>query len=353
MQLFKYNDAGAWYVRFRMNGKLIVRSTKTTNRQLAERFGDKLRNGMLEDSMSRDGKEPITLKDGLELFLQSKEGTPNHHNLSYQIKFIIENFNPQMPFSDVKTAWVEKLAQKRKEKASAATVLHTVTCLRSAHKYLTRLGYHTAAVEFPTVKVRNQRQRYLSAEEEKKFLDALSPDRTWEKMATDLTDYQKEGLQKNFDLGIALLDTGGRLNEVVRLEWRHVNLQDKTVMLWRTKTNSGTTLAMSDRLYETLKRRFDTRKQDKWVFPGAGDQPAVSSAARVRKALKRAGLEGVRLHDLRHTLASKLIQNGLSLYEVASVLGHSSPNTSARYAHLEKRDVANKAAAVMNKLNGG
>ena len=57
------------------------------------------------------------------------------------------------------------------------------------------------------------------------------------------------------------------------------------------------------------------------------------------------------LHDFRHTCASRLIQNGLSLYEVASILGHTDVQTTQRYAHLECRDVSQRARDIMEALN--
>ena len=56
--------------------------------------------------------------------------------------------------------------------------------------------------------------------------------------------------------------------------------------------------------------------------------------------------------DFRHTCASRLIQNGLSLYEVASILGHRDVQTTQRYAHLESRDVSQRARDIMEALNG-
>ncbi len=56
-------------------------------------------------------------------------------------------------------------------------------------------------------------------------------------------------------------------------------------------------------------------------------------------------------YDFRHTCASRLIQNGLSLYEVASILGHRDVQTTQRYAHLECRDVSQRARDIMEALN--
>lgn len=67
--------------------------------------------------------------------------------------------------------------------------------------------------------------------------------------------------------------------------------------------------------------------------------------------LKRAGFVNCRVHTLRHTLASRLIQNGMSVYEVRDILGHSDIKTTMRYAHLEQHQVASKARDIINQLN--
>jgi site-specific recombinase XerD len=69
--------------------------------------------------------------------------------------------------------------------------------------------------------------------------------------------------------------------------------------------------------------------------------------------LERANIKDCTIHDIRHTCASRLIQNGLSLYEVASILGHRDVQTTQRYAHLESRDVSQRARDIMEALNSG
>jgi site-specific recombinase XerD len=59
------------------------------------------------------------------------------------------------------------------------------------------------------------------------------------------------------------------------------------------------------------------------------------------------------IHTLRHTHASRLIQNGMSLYEVKEILGHTDIKTTMRYAHLERRDVSARARDVINRLSKG
>ncbi len=67
--------------------------------------------------------------------------------------------------------------------------------------------------------------------------------------------------------------------------------------------------------------------------------------------MKRANIKDFTIHDFRHTCASRLIHNGLSLYEVASILGHTDVQTTQRYAHLKCRDVSRRARVIMEALN--
>src|ERR1039457_6095734 len=80
----------------------------------------------------------------------------------------------------------------------------------------------------------------------------------------------------------------------------------------------------------------------------SGGMPVRQS---LRKALKRAGLLGFTIHTLRHTHATRLVQNGVSLYEVKEVLGHTDIKTTMRYAHLDRREVLKRTRDVINGLN--
>ena len=71
----------------------------------------------------------------------------------------------------------------------------------------------------------------------------------------------------------------------------------------------------------------------------------------MRKAFDRAGIHDCSAHTLRHTHASRLIQNGLNIYEVKEIIGHSDIRTTMRYAHIEQRSVSIKAREVINNLN--
>lgn len=350
MHLFKNTPDGYWQCRFQLNKKLIVRSTKTHDKKLAERFAYDLRNSLLEKHHNPDKRDDISLAGAMDLYDKKVKDKPYIRCVNSYRTFVFSQLDPDFILSDLTSTVVARLVAEHSSHYAPATTKHLVGYLRCTHKHAKSLGYRTSEVEWPSVEVRNERRRYLSKVEEKKFLEALSPDRTWTKMGK-LTEYQKSGMQKAYDYAIALLDTGGRTeSEVLALSWPQIDLKNRTIVLMRTKTDSGTTLEMTDRLYEVLARRFKERDSE-YVFGNVDGEITKSLTNRLRKALKRAGLKDVRVYDLRHTYASRLIQNGLSLFETSHVLGHKSVNTSARYAHLEKSDVAAKAAKVLNSLN--
>ena len=76
---------------------------------------------------------------------------------------------------------------------------------------------------------------------------------------------------------------------------------------------------------------------------------------RWKKIRAQAGMPDLRLHDLRHSYASYLVNNGVSLYVVQELLGHSQPRTTQRYAHLPRstlNEAANLAADAVNRAVG-
>jgi len=85
------------------------------------------------------------------------------------------------------------------------------------------------------------------------------------------------------------------------------------------------------------------------VAERAGCRGYISST--IRRAFRRAELPDCSAHTLRHTHASRLIQNGLNLYEVKEILGHADIKTTMRYSHLEQRSVSIKAREVIDRLN--
>ena len=160
----------------------------------------------------------------------------------------------------------------------------------------------------------------------------------------------KAMMQDAFDLVVILPDTGARYGEITGLHWTQIDLPHRSIRLWRSKVQNESILFMTDRVFDVVTRRSRATNAE-FVFTNRAGGQRTHSAGSIRKALTRAGLSDCTIHTLRHTHATRLIQNGMNIYEVKHMLGHSDIRTTVRYAHLESTDVSGRARDVMNRLN--
>ena len=150
-----------------------------------------------------------------------------------------------------------------------------------------------------------------------------------------------------------LLATGARRSEILTLKWDYVRLEERRIDLPDSKTgpksiplNSVAIGVLTD-----LQRARDPEDASPWVLPGRlPGKPLVGLPHSWERIRTRAGLAGVRLHDLRHTNASLAAASGQSLVMIGKLLGHTQPATTARYAHLHDDPVLEAAEAVGRKL---
>ncbi|WP_336487941.1 tyrosine-type recombinase/integrase [Methylobacterium nigriterrae] len=135
------------------------------------------------------------------------------------------------------------------------------------------------------------------------------------------------------------IETGMRRGELLALVWSHVSLERRTAHLPMTKNGHARTVALTPKAIEVLRAlpRIDAR-----VFPVSGN--AVRLAwERLRG---RAGVPGLRFHDLRHEAVSRFFEAGLSVPEVALLSGHRDARMLMRYTHLRPEVIAEKLARV-------
>lgn len=352
MSVLKRGNSKYWYIQFQFRGKTYIRSAKTTDKRAAEQMERDWRR-QLHSQEYLGQKERISIRDALEQFCESKKGTPNYTNLSINSRYLNKVFRTHRYLDEVTSEDLERLKHKRfKDGYSAGTLKHTFNLFRGAWKYARRMGYQVSDFEFPEVKLPKYRLRYLSVEEEKQLLKELEPKRE----ASGLKPYEqrpekmKRDMQDNYDLVVILLDTGARYAEIAGLEWKNINLDERTINLWRPKVQNESVLYMTDRVHRVLSRRYRD-KHSEYLFVNRAGGKRGYSAVSIRKAFRRAGLHDCSIHTLRHTHASRLIQNGMSIYEVKEILGHSDIKTTMRYAHLEQKNVSFRARDVINQLN--
>ena len=133
-----------------------------------------------------------------------------------------------------------------------------------------------------------------------------------------------------------LLLTGARKREVLDAKWSSFNFERKQWLIPVTKSGKPRHVPLSDdvmRFLQTLRRDDNCE----WVFPNPKTgKPYVSIFKAWDTARQLANMEEVRIHDLRHSYASFLVNAGRSIYEVQKLLGHTQIRTTQRYAHLSQ-----------------
>lgn len=139
------------------------------------------------------------------------------------------------------------------------------------------------------------------------------------------------------------IETAMRAGEIVEgpdgvgLEWKHIDLVKRVALLPETKNGTARTVPLSRvavEVLEGLPRSLDGR-----VFPTTYN--AICKMAFPR-ACKRAGIEGLHFHDLRHEATSRLFEKGFHPMEVSSITGHKTLQMLKRYTHLRAEDLAKR-----------
>ncbi|QXT38746.1 tyrosine-type recombinase/integrase [Gymnodinialimonas ceratoperidinii] len=181
----------------------------------------------------------------------------------------------------------------------------------------------------------NKRERYLTPSEIGQLNDAM----------------EKHPEQTSCDIIRFLILTGCRSGEAFRARWDQF---DPEYRVWTkpaatTKQKKLHRVPVSGTVAQLLTHRR-AQSDSEWVFPSHTGKPFVTIRRTWFSLCEEIGLEDVRMHDLRHTFASLLASQGTSLPIIGAMLGHTQPNTTARYAHLFDDTLAAAAERVASSV---
>lgn len=153
---------------------------------------------------------------------------------------------------------------------------------------------------------------------------------------------------------VLALSTGARQSEILGLTWRSIDLQRGLIILEETKNNERRAVPLQGHALELVRGMSKVRRiESDLVFPSRrSPQKPVAIQGIWESALKKAGVDDFRFHDLRHSAASYLAMNGASLAEIAEVLGHKTLQMVKRYAHLSEAHTARVVASMNARIFG-
>ncbi len=203
---------------------------------------------------------------------------------------------------------------------ATATINRDIACLR--HLFSKAIEWEMLEKNpFDTgktllAKENNKRFRYLTEDEIERLLSSCVNDHT-----RDITE--------------AVINTGMRRKEILSLKWEQI--RGEFIYLSETKTSESRQIPVNEDLAELLKGIRKRRQlKSEYIFCDKQGRPFREIKTSFKAALRRAGIEDFRFHDLRHTFASHFIMRGGEIKALMELLGHKSLTMTTRYAHLSQ-----------------
>jgi integrase len=333
--LYKRNKV--WWYTVVHRGQRIQESTKTDNKKLAERIYAKVLFDIQEGRWFENQAKRKTLKEMIERYekeyTEFKTYYQNKRDKSV-FKHLCSFLGEICTLEDIENR-IGGYEMFRKSKVKPSTILKELALLRrmfnvARKQWKWKIPNPVSDIELP--KVNNARIRYLSDAESSQLMNVL--------------DQLGERWLKPFV--IIALETGLRLSNICNLTWPEVNMSSRVIFISaeKMKNNDHIGIPLSDLAYETLKEVAKVSCISNHVFHDDGHYLYPVKVQRAfRKALKFAQISDFHFHDLRHSFASSLVQEGVDIYAVQKLLGHKDSRMTQRYAHLSTdylRDAINR-----------
>ena len=324
----------SWYADFRIRGKRYRKKLDAQNKAQAKLLAQKLeldvinrQYGILDDSIS------ITLKKLSEEYIKfakmnKRSWDRDVLSLSHILNMEADGMKlGEYNIEDISPKHILMYQEKRKQEMDAkfdqkgkparernyASINREIACLRHIF-YLAIDWEYTEKNPVARKSIRLfkeiRRDRILSEEEIKKLLK--------------ITDGH------TFQIISFGLNTGMRLGEILRLEWKNIDLINKRIHVTHTKTDKDRDVPINDFLFSIIN---SIEKKSDYLFPSYTGQHLKSIKKSFHNALEKAQIEEFRFHDLRHTFSSYLSMGGIEENTRAELLGHSKNTITSSYTH--------------------
>lgn len=270
--------------------------------------------------------------------LRLADVTPD--KINKQVKILLTEETPR--FTTPATGDAELDSKRVRAKRSGPTVNRFIAALSSCLSYGVKLDW----IE------RNPCQRINKPKENAGRVRFLSE--------ADELPRLLEACRKHDDLYLAVvlsLTTGARQEEIMSLRYGQIDFKRKIITLEKTKNGDKRSLGLVGEAFELLEARAIVRSlSDDRIFPPtklAKKAEYLDLRQPWEKAIKESGIKDFHWHDLRHTAASHLVMGGVSLVEVAKILGHRTLTMVLRYAHLSPEHVVSTGEMLATRLGVG
>lgn len=342
-----YQRGKTWWCDFATpGGKRVRQSLGTRDRTQAQELYDKLKSERWR--VDELGEQPAyTWDEACIRYLREKEGKKSLSDDVTKIKYFTGFFRGRelrsIKRDEVMDA-VSKLAHQRGVTAGHNRETGKPVSDATRNRYIAFAStlFRLAANEWewipkaPVFKKRKEasrRIRWLKKSEAARLLAELAPH-----------------LRPIVQFALA---TGFRHSNIIGLEWSQVNLVKKMAWIHPDQAKAGEAIGMPLNATAMEVLISQVGKHPQWVFTYRGEKIKQKAATGFKSALKRAGIENFRFHDLRHTWASWLVQSGVPLHVIQELGGWHSFEMVKRYAHLAPEHLREHVEMIDSQIDSG
>jgi len=344
--IYKRGKRGTYWIRFRFAGRFVHESTRSTSKTVA-RDAERQRRRELEKSWNHIEKRtlPPTLAEAAKRWLAKRTGLASNTRETYEgaLKHLREVLGTMLVSEINSRSIVSYQKARHADFAAGATINKEIACLSSI---LSDCGvWDQVRRDVKRMEENEDAGRALSRDEERRLLERAS-----------LVGQHSGNWTPLYTVTVLGLNTGMRHKEIRTLRFKNVDLSNKVLRVGESKTEAGKgrPIPLTQPAWaalDTWASRFPDAKPHHFLFPacenGRVDPERSISNWRTawRRACREADLTGLRFHDLRHTAATKLLEEGTPIAIVAHILGWSASTAvrmAKRYGHI-RPDVQRQA----------
>lgn len=313
------------------------------------------------------GSGPVTLKEKREIETQKKEEEKAIKAQAEKDELTFKTFfnNTYFPHTQIDKSerswkreeqlfriWIDPVIGEMKFKDISAVEINNIkTNMLSAGRAPRSVEYMLAVVRqvfnyaiFSNLYLgENPTKNVKTPKEDNRRLRFLTP-----KEADQLLNELKSRSPQLYEMALLSLKTGARADEIFKLKWADLDIENGRLTLWDTK-NTNTRIGYMTMDIKAMFQEKAPEGDSDLVFPGRGGVKIVAISNSFSRAVDALGLNDnisdkrmkVVFHTLRHTYASWLVQKGEPLYTVKELMGHSDIKMTERYAHLANTNLEN------------
>jgi integrase len=331
MSLYKRTDSPHWWVKISHSGRTLQHGTGTADKAKAREYHDRLKASLWEEE--RLGVKPSrSWKEAVVRWLAETSEKVTHQEDVRKLRWL-DQFLGDLMLDEITLDVLDRIKAERLKTCGKPTVNRYLALVRSI---LLRARNDWEWIDrVPKVKLYKEgpgRERSITAEQAEALL-------------RELPKHQREVV-------LFALATGLRQSNVVGLEWSHVNLAAAHAWVGAKESKNGKPIAVPLNATALAVLRRQIGKHPEKVFTYAGRPLGWANTRAWRNALKRAGIENFRWHDLRHTWATWHRQAGTPTHELQRLGGWRSSVMVERYAHLAPDHLASAASRIDSLLGG-